>query len=250
MVGKIQKWNDGKTRMANIPLYLTGDPFSVWSEMTTSDHDDEEKVKERLQESFSMLSGEAYSQFVRRRKRGDETVDAYLSDLRRMMRVSGHKEATDGKDPMLLKQFLVGLPSQYASQLRLSMAASSSGLTVSAVATQAGALCASGLVQTSEVAAVASQAASLVCYQCQLTGHLRKDCPQNASGGARKKMRSYHCNQVGHLRRNCPQRSKSSETTSSGSVLAQFSKGIMLPQVPDCPGSRSRTWYVYTAGCC
>ena len=41
---------------------------------------------------------------------------------------------------MLLEQFLVGLPSQYASQLRLSMAASSSGLTVSAVATQARAL--------------------------------------------------------------------------------------------------------------
>ena len=85
------------------------------------------------------------------------------------MRVSGHKEATDGKDHMLLKQFLVGLPSQCASQLRLSMAASSSGLTVSAMATQAGALCASGLVQTSEMVAVASQSASLVCYQCQLT---------------------------------------------------------------------------------
>ena len=129
------------------------------------------------------------------------------------------------KGLMLLKQFLVGLPSQYASQLRLSMAASSSGLTVSAVATQARALSASGLVQTSEMAAVASQSASLVCYQGQLTGHLRKDCPQNASGGARKKTSCYRCNQVGHLRRNCPQRIKGSETTDSGSVQAQFFKG-------------------------
>ena len=80
MVGKIQKWNDGKTRMAHIPLYLTGDTFLVWSEMPTSDHDDEENLKERLQESFTMLPGEAYSQLVRRRKRGDETVDVHLSD--------------------------------------------------------------------------------------------------------------------------------------------------------------------------
>ena len=37
---------------------------------------------------------------MRRRKRGDESMDAYLSDLRRLMRLSGHNEATDGKDPM------------------------------------------------------------------------------------------------------------------------------------------------------
>ena len=60
----------------------------------------EETVKERLQKSFSMLPGEAYAQFGRRHKRMDETVDAYLSDLRRLLRIAGHKVADDGKDPM------------------------------------------------------------------------------------------------------------------------------------------------------
>ena len=40
MVGKVQKWNDGKTRMADIPSYLTGDALLMWSEMPTLDHDD------------------------------------------------------------------------------------------------------------------------------------------------------------------------------------------------------------------
>ena len=37
VVGKIQKWADGKTRMEHLTLYLTGDAFSVWSEMDSTD---------------------------------------------------------------------------------------------------------------------------------------------------------------------------------------------------------------------
>ena len=143
VVARIQKWTEEEDRMAHLPLYLSGDAFSVWSEMCASDQGDEEKVKERLQKSFSMLPGKAYSQFGRHKKRADETVDVYLSDLRRLLRISGHEVADSGKDPMLLEQFLVGLPLQYASQLRLSMAASLEGLTIEAVANQARALCAS-----------------------------------------------------------------------------------------------------------
>ena len=60
--------------MNHLPLYLSGDAFSVWSEMSESDQMNEETVKERLQKSFSMLPGEAYAQFGRRHKRMDETV--------------------------------------------------------------------------------------------------------------------------------------------------------------------------------
>ena len=123
VVGKIQKWSDGAARMAHLPLYLTADAFSVWSEMSDADKADKDMVHAQLQKSFSMLPGEAYSQYVRRRKRDDESVETYLADLRRLMRISGHKEKADGKDPMLLEQFLVGLPSRFADQLRLSIAA-------------------------------------------------------------------------------------------------------------------------------
>ena len=84
-----------------------------------------------------------------------------LMRICRLLRISGHEVADSGKDPMLLGQFLVGLPLQYASQLRLSMAVSLEGLTFEAVANQARALCASGLVQSGMVAAAAT---SQVCF--------------------------------------------------------------------------------------
>ena len=98
-------------------------------------------MKGRLAESFSMLPGEAYSSFVKRRKRVDESVDAYLADLQRLLSISGHKEDGGGKDPMLMEQFLAGLPKNLADQLRLSNAATSSGLSIAAISNQARALC-------------------------------------------------------------------------------------------------------------
>ena len=69
VVARIQKCEDAEARMNHLPLYLSGDAFSVWSEMSESDQMNEETVKERLQKSFSMLPGEAYAQFGRRHKR-------------------------------------------------------------------------------------------------------------------------------------------------------------------------------------
>ena len=76
VVGKIQKWTTAKDRMAHLPLYLAGDAFTVWRQIEESDQEDEDKVKARLEDrSHSPVQrGEAYSQFVRRRKRDDETA--------------------------------------------------------------------------------------------------------------------------------------------------------------------------------
>ena len=91
--------------MAHLPLYLSGDAFSVWSEMCASDQGDEEKVKECLQKSFYMLPGEAYSQFGRHKKHADETADAYLSDLRRLLRFLVMKWRTVGRTQCYLNNF-------------------------------------------------------------------------------------------------------------------------------------------------
>ena len=128
--------------MGILPLYLSGEAFTVWSSIEEADQEDESKAKGRLAESFSMLPGEAYSLFVKRRKRVDESVDAYLADPRRLLDISGHKEDGGGKDPMLMEQFLAGLPKNLADQLRLSNAATASGPSIAAISSQARALCA------------------------------------------------------------------------------------------------------------
>ena len=90
--------------------------------------------------------------------------------------MAGHKIADNGKHPIVLEQVLVGLPSLYVGQLHLSIAASTDGLMIDAVANQARALCASGQVPSDGygmVAAVAlsslrsSPSASQVCFFCQ-----------------------------------------------------------------------------------
>ena len=244
VVAKIQKWTTAKDRMAHLPLYLSGDAFSVWSELSEVDQEDEAKVKACLQKSFSMLPGEAYAKFGRRRKRVDESIEAYLADLRRLLRMAGHKIADDGKDPMLLEQFLVGLPAHYAGQLRLSIAASTDGLTIDAVANQARALCASGLVPSDGhgmVAAVASSSsrssssASQVCFFCQEVGHLGKDCPKR-----KERIRCYQCKENGHIQRNCP-RQMQRKADSANAVVDRPSQdrclalraaaGVSLPRI-------------------
>ena len=147
------------------------------------DQEDESKVKGRLAESFSMLPGEAYSLFVKRRKRVDESVGAYLADLRRLLGISGHKEDGGGKDPMLMEQFLAGLPKNWADQLHLSNAATASGLSIAAISSQVRALCAvtaasAGTDQKAAVMGTASQQSSAMCYECNQTGHTKRNCPR------------------------------------------------------------------------
>ena len=88
MVCKLQKLSDEKARIGTLPLDLSGEAFTVWSSMEEADQEDESKVKGRLAESFSMLPGEACSLFVKRRKQVDESIDACLADLRRLLGVT------------------------------------------------------------------------------------------------------------------------------------------------------------------
>ena len=54
--------------------------------------------------------------------RVDESPDAYVADLQRLLELSGHQSADADKDPVIVEQLLKGSPVDLARQLRLTTA--------------------------------------------------------------------------------------------------------------------------------
>lgn len=48
-----------------------------------------------------------------------------------------------------------------------------------------------------------SQASSVICYNCNKTGHIKRDCPDFKRGQG-SDVTCYNCNETGHIKRNCP----------------------------------------------
>ena len=110
VTAKLQKWDTGAVKMANFPLFLAGEAFTVWSELSDADMKDPEKVKAALSAAFSLTPAQACSALVSRTLGGGESVDGYTADLKRLLVVSGQTVASDGKIESLLNSLLLVYP--------------------------------------------------------------------------------------------------------------------------------------------
>ena len=119
VAGTLQKWDTDAKLLANLPLFLEDEAFLVWDELSDDDKKDRAKVYAAMQAAFSLSPAEAYERFTARTLRMDESVDSYAADLKTILGQLGHTVASDGKDRILVEQFIVGLPSQYAREVRM-----------------------------------------------------------------------------------------------------------------------------------
>ena len=117
VLAKIQKWSDDAAMLLHLPLFLEGDAFLVFSKMADDDRKTMKEVEAKFREAFSCTPAAAYRQFVGRQLKPDESVDAYVADLQRLLTLSGHQTSDD--DPVVVEQFIAGLPTDFARQLRL-----------------------------------------------------------------------------------------------------------------------------------
>ena len=210
--------------MKRLPLFLDGDAFLIYSKMSDTDKKDVDKVKTTMMKSFGVSKSIAYSQFTSRRLRVDESVDAFVADLRRLLTLSGHNDVGE-KDSVIIEQILAGLPQGTAIQVRLAFAGKE--MTISGCSDAIRAIV---VVQSAASAPVnVSAAAAVVCHQCNEPGHIRRNCPKrgggqrggdyyssrgggyssrggggasqmggSAFGGQRRELRCYFCEQKGH----------------------------------------------------
>ena len=169
-------WDTGEKKMAKLPLLLDGAAYTVVDQLSADDKKDPAKVKEALETAFSPSPAEAYHLFVARRLLLDEPVDAYVADLRRLLELSKHAISGDGKDPVLIEQFLSGLPTEVGKTLRLAHAADPH--TISQLVSKARTMQSSGGVER----AAAAISPSVLCYHCNQVGHLQRNCPRRGGG--------------------------------------------------------------------
>ena len=72
----IQKWDDDSKKAEKLPLFLDGEAYIVWDELSDADKKDLGKIKEALVAAFTMTAAQAYQAFAGRRLRTEESVDA------------------------------------------------------------------------------------------------------------------------------------------------------------------------------
>ena len=90
--------------LLHLPLFLDGDAFLVFSKMADDDRKTMKDVEAKFREAFSCTPEAAYTQFVRRRLKPDEFVDAYVADLQRLLTLTGHQSSD--VNPVDVEQFI------------------------------------------------------------------------------------------------------------------------------------------------
>ena len=115
LVAKLQKVDD---LTAFVPLFLNGSAFSFYEQLPAYIKNNH-KLKKELLTVFSSNCYNAYAQVRERVLQQRETVDVYLSDLRRLVDATGQTNP----DPILKCTFIVGLPNDVANQLKATAAA-------------------------------------------------------------------------------------------------------------------------------
>ena len=241
-LAEISKWDDDDKKTTHLPLFLDGDAFLIFSKMNDADKKKVKEVKAKLSAAFAVTAAQAYGMFVNRRLKVDESVDAYVADLQRLLSQSGHKVSGDD-DTVVIEQFIAGLSRDFARSLRLSFAGKK--LKVSECVEQvralrtaeevfsqpapthsgdvSGALESGGGERGGRFGVGASSGGAgrnnsgIVCHGCGEVGHIRRFCPNKAKGQTQGRTRSgpskppsqltcYFCDKPGHLKTDCPER--------------------------------------------
>jgi len=215
LVVKLQKLGDSA---AIIPLLLKGNAFAVYDQMLDGDKADAGKIEQALIGSFSLSRFSAYKEFTGRRFSGNEAVDVFVSDLRRLAKLAKMED-----EEIVVNAFIVGFDSDISCQLR--QFHQKRGVTFNDIIEQ------SRILVTERNEIVSCVAKKLdpaqcqnwrndekneirrsqppICYRCGAKGHISRFCRQpdkNNGAGGGGKIVCFSCREEGHIASVCPRR--------------------------------------------
>ena len=157
--------------------------FSVYDEMDDTEKKDFDKIKDKMIRTFSMSRSEAYGQFVNRKLGVNESVEVLLTDLRRLLKLTGVTNTNDNNVlPLLCEQFMAALPDDICVQVRSTSFAGSADPDLSTIVQCAkrGLACSNTNYGASLAVAfkpkVSENNEKWFCYRCNTQGHTSQFC--------------------------------------------------------------------------
>ena len=97
-----------------IPLFLDGFAFAIYDQLSAEDKKSSDRIEAALKTAIAVDKFNAYEEIRTRMWKPGETVDVFLSDLKRLSKLA---EIGDNEEILNLA-FVMGLPRQISGQLR------------------------------------------------------------------------------------------------------------------------------------
>ena len=168
-------------------------------------------------------------------------MDRYTADRKRLLKMSGQDVAADGRNCVVIEQFLSGLPTEYARQARTNADTDTIQKWVTYVQKLRSAERPSGTADGMAAASMGpGSQAKFQCYECNEPRHQAKEFPKKRAYQRKRgwsqppkqkaPIARHFGDEEGHFKRDCPARQKclAERKKSAAAVTAEADDGSCL----------------------